>query len=159
MKKGFQYVLLIVISCFISFALFSLVILCQAMQNDRKNVIYDQGNVYFRVQYEANPLELPDDSGTIEYFDKCIERLSNIDFSAYYILNLQPLYFSPPHLNPFDAPTAERSTDYEEAMCIQISENVQADFHFEAQDGRVFTASDFLIDSWADAIPVILGND
>lgn len=118
----------------------------------------DEGNVYISIQHESNPLDLPDTVNTLENFRLIHNALKRNDSFTYYEIYTQSLFNNENQIIAYDDSTWELSTECDGILCAQISENVQFDFKFGTENGRLFIRDDFLIERGKN-IPVLLGSE
>ena len=114
----------------------------------------DDGYIYLTIQHESNPTALDDVESTLDDFLSVYNSLNYTDKSTYYELYLQPLNVFEPEkfYNYMD----ETLSDTEQALCMQISENVLHDFNISLLNGRFLAGDDFVLEK-DENIPVLMG--
>lgn len=156
-RKNAKYILTIVLlSLSFTFFAFSMGIL-DLKRSDSERVAMDQGNVYLGLQHETNPLELADSTETLDGFKDIFSLLQALPYK-YYELYQQPLDCSADQGTFFDAYFQEYRDSCEHAQCVQISENIQADFNLPLMSGRLLRLEDYEHTN-GSVIPVLMGCD
>lgn len=112
----------------------------------------DEKHVYFDLQQESSPFSVP-----LEKYRELYARLCNDSAYDYYECYLQYLDRLPASLEFFDCETQELTENCQGALCIQISENLQNDSHFECYAGRLLKGEDYQFRG--GTIPIILGYE
>lgn len=117
----------------------------------------DGGFFFYKIQHEANPLELPAGQQTLDAFDFLTQELSAIPNATYYEIYGQPLDYTGVTALFFDGAGQPTSTP-QGVPALQISANVMGDFHISLASGRPFADEDFIF-TQGDSIPVLMGAD
>lgn len=112
----------------------------------------DREHVYFQLQQESSPFSVP-----LEKYMELYTQLCNNSRYDYYECYLQYLQKLPASQEFFDYETEALSENCEAALCIQVSENLQADNHLECYAGRLLTDKDYQFRG--GMIPVVLGYE
>ena len=92
----------------------------------------DREHVYFQLQQESSPFSVP-----LEKYMELYAQLCNNSRYDYYECYLQYLQKLPASQEFFDYETEALSENCEAALCIQVSENLQANNHLECYPGRL----------------------
>lgn len=158
-KTGTLFIraMVIVLLLFLSLSCFSFALVTTYKhRDDTANLAFNQGNIYIGIQHEANPLQLEDSPKTLDSFLQIYDTIRSSPYT-YYEIYQQPIdgmaqgQFFP---NYYD----NVSFDSDQALCLQISENVQTDFDLSILSGRFFNAGDFIHES-GTTVPVIMGYE
>lgn len=140
------YKIMYLVECSISIILLSCIIILKIfMSEDNKLLNQNIGKVSISIQHESNPLSVDD----INIYRSIERELFQIANSEYYEIYTQPIRTMSDNLNLI-TPNEDQSFS-----ALQISQNVQVDFDFSVQKGKLFCEEDFTLDN--DRIPVILG--
>lgn len=112
----------------------------------------DREHVYFQLQQESSPFSVP-----LEKYLELYAQLCNNSRYDYYECYLQYLQKLPASQEFFDYEMEALSENCEAALCIQVSENLQANNHLECYAGRLLTDKDYQFQG--GTIPVVLGYE
>ncbi len=126
-------------------------------RDDTADLAFNQGNIYIGIQHEANPLQLEDSPKTLDSFLQIYDTIRSSPYT-YYEIYQQPLDCSLSQGQFFSNYYDNASSDSDQALCLQISENVQTDFDLSILSGRIFNADDFIHES-GTTVPVIMGYE
>lgn len=137
------------ISLFASIKLYPLCKLCKAESK------IDGENSYISLQHETNPLLLNDKITSLEGFKEILSALTSTATFDYYEIYSQPLDVSESE-ETFYPYSESLGKNIRDAMCLQISENVQKDFSLDVNEGRLLKSRDFQY-QYGKHIPVVMG--
>lgn len=129
-----------------------LVILFGLYKENLAQETIDNEHVYFKLQQESNPFDIP-----LENYRELYSQLCDNPEFDYYECYSQYLELLPESQCFYDYENESLRESCDAALCIQISKNLQNINDWKCFTGRLLDAKDFQYDG--DIIPVVLGYE